>query len=163
MVTQIARGNRDWGMHTPPRRRRHLPHGETGLGADFLTWRLHAAQIGLTAEERDLVLDVVLRTPPDWCVLSAVVIMDDHVHVLIRASGTRTPAQLAQAWKSISAHELVRAGCRTAPVWQAEYFDRHISGARQMERCVEYIRCNPTRRWPNVIDYRWVVVLPPPP
>jgi hypothetical protein len=89
--------------------------------------------------------------------------MDDHVHVLVRTSGQRTASQLAQAWKSISSHEIVRLGHKQAPVWQAEYFDRWMKGRGQEEACARYILANPARRWPTIGEYHWVADLRTPP
>ena len=108
--------------------RGHLPHPSLGRGHVFMTWRVHPSVGSLLAEERDIVMDVLCRTPMNWCDLLAVVVMDDHVHLVCEASGVKSARQLAQAWKSISAHEIVRKGSRTAPIWQAEYFDRPIRG-----------------------------------
>lgn len=143
--------------------RRHLPHTRNQTGQVFLTWRVHPSAGRLQEAERDIVVDVLRRTPADWCALIALVVMDDHVHVLCDASGSRSVRQLAQAWKSISAHEIVRLGRRRAPIWQAEYFDRAVRDERQLAACVRYVVENPVRRWPGVTEYRWVLDLRPPP
>jgi REP element-mobilizing transposase RayT len=150
-------------MRKKHRDRRHVPHKDEGPGAVCLTWRLSRRHPALTAAERDTALDVILRTPAEWCTLGAVVVMDDHIHVLVRSTGSRSAAQLAQAWKSISSREIVRRGHKTAPIWQAEYFDRWMASDRHTNVCIRYIKENPGRRWPSVVEYRWLVVLPLPP
>ena len=152
----------DLGMPFRTYCRRHLPH-PAGAGSVCLTWRLHRIHSSLRPEERDVVQAVLLRTPDDWGELRSVVVMDDHVHVLARTSGSRTVAQLAQAWKSISSHEIVRLGFKAAPVWQAEYFDRWMKSWAQEESCARYILTNPERRWPTASGYRWVADLRRPP
>jgi REP element-mobilizing transposase RayT len=142
-------------------RRHHLPHTD-GRGTACLTWRLHRRHASLKPEERDIVQDVLVRTPPDWCELLSLVVMDDHVHVLVRTTGQRTARQLAQAWKSISSHEIVRSGYKQAPVWQAEYFDRWMRNPEQEGSCARYILANPERRWPALGGYRWVADLQSP-
>ena len=106
--------------------------------------------------EREIVWDVILRTHSTWCRLIALVVMDDHVHVLVELTGRRRPSQLAQAWKSIASREIITRSHRTAPVWQAEYFDRWMEDGAQIDACIRYIVDNPLRRWPNCAEYRWV-------
>lgn len=143
--------------------RDHLPHPSAHKGNVFITWRLHPSVGTLSDSERDTVMDVICRTPMNWCDLTAVVVMDDHVHLVCEASGIKSVRQLAQAWKSISAHEIVRNGSRKAPIWQAEYFDRAIRDDRQLAACLWYVLGNPERRWPEIREYKWVADLRPPP
>lgn len=143
--------------------REHLPHPTTRPGHVFMTWRVHPTAGQLAAGERDIVMDVLCRTPMNWCDLIALVVMDDHVHLVCDASGTKSVGQLAQAWKSISAHAIVHQGLRKAPIWQAEYFDRAIRDDRQLSACIRYVLENPDRRWPGIKEYKWVADLRPPP
>jgi hypothetical protein len=83
--------------------------------------------------------------------------MDDHVHILGRVLGSTTAAKLAQAWKSISSHELVKRQGRVAPVWQRDYFDRWMHSAEHTIACARYILDNPIRRWPGIERYPWVI------
>src|SRR5690348_15023781 len=137
------------------RDREHLPHPSIGHGRVFITWRAHPSAGKLSADERDVVVDVLCRAPMDWCGLLALVVMDDHVQLVCDASGTKSVRQLAQAWKSISAHEIVHRGVRKAPIWQAEYFDRAIHDDRQLSACIGYVLGNPERRWPEIREYKW--------
>jgi REP element-mobilizing transposase RayT len=121
---------------------------------------LHPAQSAFEANERDIVIGVLARTPAEHGRLLAAVVMDDHVHVLARLIGDTRGSRLVQAWKSISAHEVVKLGVRRAPIWQAEYFDRWIESAEQADACVNYIVQNPRRRWPELAEYAWLLVPP---
>lgn len=138
------------------RSRKHLPHPNLASGAVSVTWCLHRSHRDLSPVERDIVLDVIARTPREWCSVLALVVMDDHVHVLAELTPTKPPWQLAQAWKSISAREIVRLGSKRSPIWQAEYFDRPIRSAAQLDACARYILANPIRRWAHATGYRWV-------
>ena len=71
-----------------------------------------------------MVLEVLSSSGPDQCDMLAAVVMDDHVHALIRLADRVSGKDLAQRWKSIASRRLVRDGPRRAPIWQAEYFDR---------------------------------------
>jgi REP element-mobilizing transposase RayT len=118
---------------------------------------LHRDQPPLRPEERKLVLDVLRRTPSTDCVVRAAVVMDDHVHLLGRPARGCSAAKLAQAWKSISSHELVKLQGRTAPVWQRDYFDRWMRSPEHTAECARYILDNPVRRWPDIESYPWVI------
>ena len=137
--------------------RRHLPHYEVPDGTSHITWRLHRAQVVLTPEERSVVLETLRRDHNKRCKIHASVIMDDHVHILLRANEGVTTAQLAQAWKSISSRRIINGSTRTAPLWQAEYYQRWIASPRLIDICAEYIRANPERKWPGILTYPWVL------
>ena len=83
--------------------------------------------------------------------------MDDHVHVLYAPGSKRGGQAFVAAWKSTSAHLLTKSTVRTAPIWQAEYFLRWLNGAQAIDRCATYIRNNPTRRWPGIESYPWLL------
>jgi REP element-mobilizing transposase RayT len=87
----------------------------------------------------------------------ATVVMDDHVHALVRPIAPETAGSLAQRWKSISSRCLVRIGQRRSPIWQAEYFDRWMESDKQTAACARYVLANPVRRWPGVGDYPWLI------
>lgn len=139
-------------MHYFPTRRR-VPHWEYPGGTVCLTWRLRRDHFPLNDEERGVVLAVIRRSDPTQCGLLAVVVMDDHVHALLRPAGGTTGKYLASAWKSISSHELCGTGPRRAPLWQRNYFDRWMRSEDQIRRCAEYIATNPRRRWPGLGTY----------
>lgn len=145
------------------RHRRHLPHQDLQSGCVFLTWRLHRSHARLSPTERDVAFDVIIRTPPEWCELLTLVVMDDHIHVLVRLTGAKTSRQLAQAWKSIGSRKIALLGWKRPPIWQAEYFDRPMKDASQIEACARYIVANPRKRWPDRHEYRWVLALRRPP
>ena len=85
--------------------------------------------------------------------------MDDHVHTLFTPSAQTPSSRLLHAWKSASAHSIIKSSARTAPLWQAEYYQRWIASPRLVDLCASYILANPARKWPGTRDYPWV--LPP--
>ena len=78
-------------MMRPLPKRRHLPHQEIADGTVFVTWRLAPSQSGLTPPERDVVLEIVQRCPPDFAVVQAAVIMDDHAHYHLHPRQPESP------------------------------------------------------------------------
>ena len=134
--------------------RRHLPHWRFHSGIYFVTWRLGRDQPPLTVLERDQVAKVLRFLAGRRYDLFAFVVMNDHVHVLVRPYAGFPLEQVMHSWKSYSAH-LLRSG-RNTPVWQREYFDRLVRDEAEFDQKVHYILGNPSNRWPGVIDYPWV-------
>lgn len=85
----------------------------------------------------------------------AAVVMDDHVHLLVRPFAPFSLSKLVHTWKSYSAHQLVKLGMR-APVWQDECYDSIIRDQVHRAAVIEYIRHNPARRWPGIEEYPWL-------
>src|SRR5690349_16988318 len=129
-------------------RRRHLVHSETPGGTCHVTWRLERHQEALRPAERTIVLDVLRRATEFGCAWHAAVVMDDHVHALFTPSSQRPSSRLLHAWKSVSAHLIIKSSARTAPLWQAEYYQRWLASPRLLPICTSYILANPARKWP---------------
>ena len=106
--------------------RRRLPHVRVREGTYFVTWRLHRAQAELTPAERTLLVDTLRHFDADRYELLAYVVMNDHVHVIVRPNGTHRLEDLVRSWKSYTANRLPRTAQRrgTRSLWQEEYFDR---------------------------------------
>ena len=136
---------------------RPRPNGANPGGTLFVTWRLSPGQEPLLPEERDLVLAVLERDQGKVGEISAAVVMDDHVHVVVGLAQDRTIIKVMQAWKSISSHHLTRGCSRRAPVWQRGYFDRWLRSEERIRAAVAYILLTPERRWPNTGEYRWMI------
>ena len=137
--------------------REHLPHFELAGGTCHLTWRLHRDQPLLRPEERTTIREILRRDHLVRCEIFAAVVMDDHVHALVRPYEHSTSMQLAAAWKSISSHRLCRTGGRAAPLWQRDSYQRWLRHQGHLSICVQYIRDNPRRKWPGIEEYRWVL------
>jgi REP element-mobilizing transposase RayT len=133
---------------------RALPHWRLDAGTYFVTWRLQGEQPVLTVWERELVARTVRFFAGKRYDLLAYVVMDNHVHVIVRPYADYPLERLVHAWKSYSGHQL-RGGRRT-PVWQREYFDRIIRNEVELDQKIQYILLNPSRRWPGVSEYPWV-------
>ncbi len=137
--------------------RRRLPHWRLDAPriVYFATWRLAEQQSGLSPPEREVVAGALRFWNGTRCLLSAWVVMDDHVHVVGAPLADVRLEQLLQSWKSFTAHQLA-AGGRRAPIWQDESFDRVVRNDSEMQRYVLYVCSNPLKRWPEAHEYRWV-------
>jgi len=121
-------------MSEPTFYRRNLPHWRIEGACYFVTFRIHKAQSELRFEERTVVQKTLLLAERGGHSLDAYVVMNDHVHVLVRPAATRRLEDLVQAWKSTSAHLIKRSSDRHGSVWQREYFDRVVRDERDCWR-----------------------------
>ena len=136
--------------------RRRLPHWRMTGATYFVTWRLHKDLPELRPEERDAVVSALEHFHGQRYALSAYVVMDDHVHVLVTPSGDHKLADIVHSWKSFTAWRLQREYGRTGSVWQEEYFDRIVRDEMEFLEKAEYILNNPVKRWPDEQEYKWV-------
>ena len=90
--------------------------------------------------------------------LYARVVMDDHVHVLVKPLEDYRLQKLVHSWKSFASHNLRRDSSRR--LWQEEYFDRIVRDEKEFWDKAQYILNNPFNRWPEMEEYPWVWVKP---
>jgi REP element-mobilizing transposase RayT len=88
--------------------------------------------------------------------LHAWVIMPNHVHVLFTPRGDFALSEIIQAWKSVSARRANQLLGRTGKLWQEDYFDRYMRGARHCEQTVGYIEWNPVEAGLCEAPEEWV-------
>src|SRR5690606_18639489 len=90
--------------------RRRLPHWRLEGATYFVTWRLHRRQGDLTPHERTMVTGVILHWESVRFVLHALVVMNDHVHVLVTPHPGTPLERLVQGWKAFAADQLRQNG-----------------------------------------------------
>jgi REP element-mobilizing transposase RayT len=135
--------------------RRRLPHIRIKGATYFVTWRVHTDQPVLCEDERDDIAAAIRHFDNARYILHAYVVMDDHVHVLVRTLPEWRLEEIIQSWKSFTANRMQRNYGRTGSVWQDEYFDRVVRDQKEYERQLDYILHNPNKRWPSLVSYRW--------
>ena len=138
--------------------RRDLPHWRLDGATYFVTWRLHATQPDLKPHERDLVASALRFFDDDRYALSAFIVMNDHVHVMVYPRPGRSLSSIIQSWKSFTSHKMTKTGTRCSPVWQDEYQDRVIRSAEEHAQLQEFIEQTPASRWPEMKSYAWLWV-----
>jgi REP element-mobilizing transposase RayT len=136
--------------------RRRLPHWRQDEATYFVTWRLAGGQKELSAPERALVAAELCHQQGQCYEIYAYVIMNDHVHVLVRPLGEQRLEKIVHGWKSFTANRLQRQEGRRGQIWQPEYFDRIVRGEEEFTEKLEYIVSNPWKRWPELVEYSWV-------
>jgi REP element-mobilizing transposase RayT len=133
-----------------------LPHWRVPGSCYFVTFRLLEAQPDLGFEERTVVEKALLHFDGDRYRLDAYVVMNDHIHALVRPADGIALEEIIHSWKSFTAFTLQRSSGRRGAVWQREYFDRVVRDESDWMEKMAYIVHNPIKRWPNGEPYRWV-------
>ena len=136
--------------------RRRLPHWRLPGATYFVTWRLAEGQRPLMPEERTVVADAFHFFDQQRYELSAYVVMDDHVHVIVTPLAHARLQDIYHSWKSYTARHFQRGSGRRGRVWQQEPFDRIVRDEAELSEKIQYILNNPLKRWPDITDYPWV-------
>jgi REP element-mobilizing transposase RayT len=121
----------------------------------FATWRISSWQAALSEPERATVAGVLGQRKDQRCELLAFVVMDDHVHALVRC-GEMPVDRVVESLKSFSAHALREAHGRSGAVWQRETFHRRVVDENDLRARCRYIAGNPWKRWPFTERYPWM-------
>lgn len=138
--------------------RRRLPHWRLDRSVYFVTWRLAPNQAVLTPDERSELMSAFKHFDNHRYVLYAAVVMDDHVHVLVKPMGMHSLQELLHSWKSFASHKFRRDYGRRPPIWQDEYLDRIVRDEKEFLDKAQYVLNNPLKTWPDLEDYPWVWV-----
>ncbi len=136
--------------------RRDLPHRRRSGATYFVTWCLHRQQPFLGMAERGLVFGIIRYYHGQRFHLHAVVVMDDHVHVLVRTLSGYSLDRLQHSWKSFSANQLQRRHGRKGRIWQTEAWDRIVRDESERRRTQRYFEVNPASRWPGIGTCPWL-------
>jgi len=138
---------------------RHLPHWRADHVIYFVTWRIERGVSLLKPDERSVIADAVEFFDNTRYWLFAYVVMDDHVHVVLRISPDYPLQKIIHSWKSFASHQFGKLTGRIGQVWQQEYFDRIVRDRTELDNVLQYIAYNPTKRWPDTRDYPWCKIL----
>ena len=136
--------------------RRNLPHWRQDQVTYFVTWRLARGREELDASKRGLVVAAIKSFDGQRYQLAAYVVMDDHVHVLLRPFAGYELKAILHSWKSFTARQMQREHKRFGRVWQDESFDRIVRDDGEFAQKLDYNVGNPWKRWPGIRDTPWV-------
>ncbi len=138
-------------------KRRNLPHYEESGGYYFITFATYRRK-PLTESDKECVFKALHYLKDKKYDLQAAVVMDDHVHLVIKPS--EPLAKIMHSIKSFTAHQMNKAAGLSGSVWQDEYHDRVIRNDREYREKMLYIANNPIKSNPGSThsDYRWLYV-----
>ncbi len=90
--------------------------------------------------------------------LYAVVVLDDHVHMVINPVDTLS--KIMHSIKSFTAHKINKASNRRGKLWQDENLDRVIRDEKELLEKVNYIANNPIKAKlaEEYEDYKWLYI-----
>jgi REP element-mobilizing transposase RayT len=137
-------------------KRRRLPHWRLTGSVYFVTWNLKEGQQDLTEEERDLLVEIIRFGNRKRYELYAFVVMNDHIHAVLRPLEGEKLDKILHTWKSYSANQLQRKHHRQGSIWLQEGYDRIIRDEDDLLEKCEYTLGNPFRRWPELKEYKWM-------
>jgi REP element-mobilizing transposase RayT len=139
--------------------RRNLPHLRLTGAVYFVTWRLRPRLPELAPPERGRVMAALRHFDGERYQLDAFVVMNGHVHVLVKPDGGVPLQTIVHSWKSFTAKDIQRHRGHHGPLWQDEYFDRIPRDDREYAEKRDYILNNAFRRWPGLDRYDWAWAL----
>jgi geranylgeranyl pyrophosphate synthase len=136
--------------------RRQLPHWRLSGSLYFVTWRVHPAQPDLPPLARDLMVENLHHFDGERYHLVGYVVMNDHVHVLVKPVEGRELSKILHTWKSFTANQIQKQVGWQGPVFQDESWDRIVRDEEELLDKAEYVLNNPRKRWPEQQQpYRW--------
>lgn len=137
-------------------KRRRLPHWSLTGSTYFINWRLAEKVADMSPDEQEIVVESLLHFHGIRYRLLAYVVMNDHVHLVVRPLPGFDMTKLLHTWKSFTANRINKLRKRQGTLWLDERYDHIIRNEPEFVQKVEYTITNPVRRWPGIKDYRWV-------
>ena len=135
---------------------RNIPQWRLTGSIYFVTWRLANGQAELIEGERDVVAAALSYFRSERYDLFAWVVMNDHVHALLKPTAEFSLQAILHSWKSFTAKRIQCDFGRLGRIWQDESFDRIVRNEREFCEKADYIARNPRMRWPDSIHYPWM-------
>jgi putative transposase len=143
------RGGGKTGMGEFKIRERRLPHWELDGAVYFVTFNTWE-KLELESRAKQIILDACLFFNRSRYQLFALVIMNDHVHLIIQPwqkseSEFWSLSSIMKSIKGYSSKEISKATTHIGIVWQDERYDRIIRNQKELYSTWEYIRQNPVK------------------
>ena len=140
-------------------RARNLPHLEVPGATYFVTFHAVGNQ-KLDEGDREIVGEACLHWHGEKCCVYALVVLDDHVHMIVHPFEGESVTTLMHSIKSYSAHEVNKKRGRKGQLWIEESFDHVIRDEQWLTQFVQYLCENPVKRGlasrPDTYPWLWV-------
>lgn len=92
-----------------------------------------------------LIQDAILFFDTEKYLLSAWVVMPNHVHLVTTPLPGKRLSSIMQSLKSFTANEANRVLKRTGMFWMPDYYDRYIRNRRHLVAAIDYVENNPVK------------------
>ena len=123
--------------------RRRLPHWQMKGSIYYVTFRTY--KITLSREERNCVLNHIIKGNKVFYILIATVVMPDHTHLLLTPSEGYSLSQIMKGIKGVSARKVNQMRNTIGTVWQDESYDRIIRDQKELDEKIHYMAKNPVK------------------
>ena len=92
-----------------------------------------------------IVQDAILFFDLDKYLLSAWVVMPNHIHLVTTLLPGKRLSSIMQSLKSFTANEANKTLKRSGTFWMPDYFDRYIRNERHLAAAIAYVENNPVK------------------
>ena len=123
--------------------RRHLPHWTVEGAIYFVTFRLKSGV--LSRSEQQIVFNHIRYGNGKFCLLIAVVVMPDHVHLIFKPLKAFSLSRIMKGIKGVSARFVNKSRNSRGPLWQDESYDRIMRNVGELHQKINYMYYNPVR------------------
>jgi REP element-mobilizing transposase RayT len=93
----------------------------------------------------EIVQNAILFFDKEKYLLSAWVVMPNHVHLVTTPLPGKPLARIVQSVKSFTANEANKLLGRKGTFWMPDYFDRYIRNQRHLAAAIAYVENNPVK------------------
>ena len=128
----------------------------------FITFKTHRFYDGmhevLSDEEKQIVLENIKNGSGKYYVLIAVVVLNNHVHIMMFHEGKYEFSGIMRGIKSKTARLInISRKVNGVSVWQTESFDRVVRNEAELNEKLKYMYENPTKQGyeGDPIDYKY--------
>ncbi len=131
--------------------KRNLPHWELPGSVYFITFRLLSGK--LNDNEIKLVKDHIISGHNIYFKLYAVVVMNNHAHIIFQPVENYTLSRIMKGIKGVSANTINDLRGTKGSLWQDESFDRILRDDKEFNEKLNYMFNNPVKA--GIADNPW--------
>jgi putative transposase len=124
-------------------KRRNLPHWVIEDAVYFITF--NTFNTVFSNEEMLIVKEHIVNGSEKFYDLYAAVVMNNHVHVILKPINGYTLTRITKGIKGVSANQINKSRNSTGSIWQDESFDRIIRDADEFDEKLLYMYNNPIK------------------
>lgn len=123
--------------------KRNLPHWQLPESLYFITYRLINGT--LNNDEIILIREHLIEGDNKFNDLYCTVVMNTHVHIILKPRGEYTLSDIMKGIKGVSANRINKLRNKSGSIWQDESMDRIIRNEEELEQKIQYMFYNPIK------------------